>query len=193
MIDLPASKLAYETKRGNSEGGYMPRNVKVSLTKLGAAFVLTATGIFGVSAGTFTNAGAANTVSNATAIKNATAILAPYMGKATAFPVTAKLNKRPTGATVAFMNCGTPVCGLLWSLAQGAGKVMGIHLVDYMAGPSVQQTSTAFSTMMLTKPSAVIILPTSPLLIESYLLKLKSMKIPVATTGITWTPAQVKR
>jgi ribose transport system substrate-binding protein len=91
------------------------------------------------------------------------------------------------------MNCGTPVCGLLWSLIQGAGKVMGVHLTDYMAGPAVQQTATAFSSMMLTKPSAVIILPTSPLLIEADLLKLKSMKIPVVTSGITWTAAQAKK
>jgi ribose transport system substrate-binding protein len=91
------------------------------------------------------------------------------------------------------MDCGTSVCGLLWSVMESAGAAMGVHLIHYLAGPTTQQTASAFSAMLQTKPTAVIILPTSPLLIESDLLTLKADHIPVVTSGITWTSAQVKK
>lgn len=116
-------------------------------------------------------------------VKAAQAALAPYTGKPQPFPVSAPLARRPTGATVAVMDCGTSVCGLLYNLMVPAARAMGVHLIRYKAGPAVQDVRTAFSAMLAQKPSGVIILPVDLSLITSQLRTLRADKIPVVASG----------
>src|SRR5690348_6898608 len=39
-------------------------------------------------------------------------VIAPYVGHPSPFPVTEKLDERPTGKTIVNVNCGTPICAL---------------------------------------------------------------------------------
>jgi ABC-type sugar transport system substrate-binding protein len=128
---------------------------------------------------------------NAQAIKNAEAVLAPYEKGPTAFPVTAPLNKLPKGDNIAVMNCGTTTCEALTSLIGPAATAIGVNVTDYVTGPTPALTVSGFTAMLANKPNAVIILPATPLTIEPYLTQLQTLKIPVITSGIVWTAAQM--
>src|SRR5579862_1950894 len=80
----------------------------------------------GSQTGSSTGALAAATDSSAA---RADADLAPYTGHPSAFPVTAPLVKKlPPGSTIAFMDCGTPVCALFRQLVTPAARAMGVKL-----------------------------------------------------------------
>jgi ribose transport system substrate-binding protein len=115
----------------------------------------------------------------------AKAAVAPYLGKPSAFPVTAKLEKRPAGATVAFVDCGTPVCALLYDLVQPAAKTMGFKLDRIRAGQTASGIKSAFDDIQTLKPKAVIVSSIEIGLWGNDLKTLLTEKIPVASTGIT--------
>jgi ribose transport system substrate-binding protein len=140
--------------------------------------------------GGFASAGAAKKPTNAQVVAKAKLVLAPFENTVTAFPVTANLTTVPKGDTIAVMDCGTSVCGLLYSLVDAAAVAAGLTVTHYLSGPTAQETVTAWTAMLASLPSAVITLPASPISIEPYLLQLKTDKIPVVTSGIPWTAAQ---
>ena len=141
----------------------------------------------------FVSAATAKKPTNAQVIAKAKAVLAPFENKVTAFPVSANLTSVPKGDTIAVMDCGTSVCGLLFSLVEAAATAAGISVTHYLSGPTTQETVTAWTAMLASLPSAVITLPAAPISIEPYLLTLKADKIPVVTSGIPWTAAQATK
>lgn len=150
-------------------------------------------GLVTLSAGSgFVGAATPKKPTNAQVIAKAKAVLAPFVNKVTAFPVTANLTTVPKGDTIAVMDCGTTVCGLLFGLVNAAATAAGISVTHYLSGPTTQKTVTGWTAMLASLPSAVITLPAAPISIEPYLLQLKAHKIPVVTSGIPWTAAQVK-
>lgn len=142
-----------------------------------AVMALLATGVLLGGCGSSTSHHAS---ANVTAAK---AALGPYTGKPQSFPVSAPLARRPAGARVAVMDCGTSVCGLLYNLMVPAARTMGVQLIRYKAGPSVQDVRTAFTAMLAQKPSGVIILPVDLSLVASQLKTLRADKIPVVASG----------
>lgn len=115
----------------------------------------------------------------------AAAAIAPYIGKPGAFPVTQPLSKSPKGAKIAYMDCGTPVCALFWTLLEPAGKTMGVTITRVKAGSSAAGVDSAFSSVVAQKPSAVIVTAIDISLWQTHLKELQAAHIPVVTTGVT--------
>lgn len=111
--------------------------------------------------------------------------LAPFVGQPSPFPVTDKLKKVPKGATIAFMDCGTPVCGQFWALLGPAAHTMGVKLERIKAGFAASAVSAAFDSVVASRPDAVIISPIEPDLYKTQLQELQRANIPVVTTGVT--------
>jgi ribose transport system substrate-binding protein len=136
------------------------------------------------SSGTGTSSGSAGGgVDTATA----QAAIQPYVGHASAFPVTEALKQVKKGATVAFMDCGTSICALFWQILQPAAKVMGVKLTHYKAGSAANTVTQAYDSVVAAKPDAVIATATSVDLWKNQLKQLQAAKIPVVTTGILGT------
>ena len=125
--------------------------------------------------------------SNSTNAAAATAAIQPYIGHASAFPITQPLKSVKKGATIAFMDCGTSICALFWQLLQPAAKVMGIKLTHYEAGSSATSVTQAYDSVVAAKPDAVIATATNVDLWKNQLKQLQAMHVPVVTTGILGT------
>jgi ribose transport system substrate-binding protein len=137
-----------------------------------------------------TSSSAASTSSsNAAKVDKAAADTAiqPYIGHPSAFPVTENLKKVPKGATIAFSDCGTPICGLFWQILQPAAKTMGVKLKRYKTGSAASTVSSSFDTMLADKPGAVIVAGTPIDLWKNKLKGFQAAHIPVVTTGILGT------
>lgn len=119
----------------------------------------------------------------------AAATVKPFIGKPSAFPVTEKLKEIPKGATVAYVDCGTPYCALFWELLTPAAKTMGVHLERIKAGSAANTVKAAFDTVLAKKPDAVIVTAISLELWKNELKELQEAEIPVVTTGVTGTEA----
>jgi ribose transport system substrate-binding protein len=117
----------------------------------------------------------------------AAAAIAPYIGKPSAFPVTEALKKVPKGATIAFSDCGTPICGLFWQILQPAAQTMGVKMKRYKAGSAANTISSSFDSILADKPGAVIVAGTPIDLWKNKLKGFEDAKIPVVTTGILGT------
>jgi ribose transport system substrate-binding protein len=111
----------------------------------------------------------------------------PYIGQPSAFPVTEALKKVPKGATIAFSDCGTPICGLFWQILQPAAKTMGVTMKHYKAGAAANTVSSTFDSILADKPGALIVAGTPIELWQNKLKGFQDAKIPVVTTGILGT------
>ena len=114
----------------------------------------------------------------------AQAAIKPYTGQPSAFPVTENLKAVPKGKTIAFSDCGTPICGLFWDILQPAAKTMGVKLKRYKAGAAANTVNSAFDSILADKPAAVIVAGTPIDLWKNKIDKFKAAKIPIVTTGI---------
>ena len=117
----------------------------------------------------------------------AEAAIKPYIGRPSAFPVTEKLKEVKKGATIAFMDCGTPICGLFWQILQPAAKTMGVKLQRFKAGSAANTVTQAYDSAVAAKPDAVIATATDVELWKNQLKKFQDAGIPVVTTGILGT------
>src|SRR3954447_12080848 len=117
----------------------------------------------------------------------AKAAIQPYIGQPSAFPVTDQLKKVPKGATIAFSDCGTPICGLFWQILQPAAQTMGVKMKRYKAGAAASSVSSTFDSILADKPGAVIVAGTPIELWKNKLKGFQDAKIPVVTTGILGT------
>jgi ribose transport system substrate-binding protein len=132
------------------------------------------------SGGSSTSAAKANTAAAEAAVK-------PYIGQPSPFPVTEPLKSVKKGATVAFMDCGTSICGLFWQLLEPAGKTMGVKLTRYKAGQAANTVTQAFDSAFSAKPDAVIVAGIAVELWANPLKKFQDADIPVVTTGVLGT------
>jgi len=117
----------------------------------------------------------------------ADAAVKPYIGKPSPFPVTEPLKSVKKGATVAYMDCGTSICGLFWQLLEPAAKTMGVKLTRYKAGSAANTVTQAYDSALAAKPDAVIAAAIDVELWKSQLKKFQADNIPVVTTGILGT------
>jgi ribose transport system substrate-binding protein len=133
------------------------------------------------------DAAAATTAATSAADGKAAAAqaIAPYIGKPGKFPVVEALSKSPKGAKIAYMDCGTPVCALFWTLLEPAGKTMGVQISRVKTGSSAATVDSAFSSVVAQKPDAVIVTAIDISLWQNHLKELQAAKIPVVTTGVT--------
>jgi ribose transport system substrate-binding protein len=130
----------------------------------------------------------ATSAAAATSPAAAQAAIAPYLGHPSAFPVTQPLMKAvPAGTKFAFMDCGTPICGLFWQLLQPAAKTMHVQLVRYDAGSAVNTVAAAYNSVVTAKPAAVIAVAINIDLWKNQLKELQAEHVPVVASGILGT------
>jgi ribose transport system substrate-binding protein len=130
---------------------------------------------------TSSSSGASQSASKA----RAEAGIKQYVGQPSAFPLATPLKKLPPkGSRVAFMDCGTPVCGLFKQIITPAAKLMGLDLYSVKAGNSAESVNAAFNTVAEQKPAAIINTALDPVLWQQSLSKIKAEKIPIISTGI---------
>jgi ribose transport system substrate-binding protein len=118
---------------------------------------------------------------------SAEAAIKPYVGQPSAFPVTDPLKEVKKGATIAFMDCGTPICGLFWDLLQPASQTMGVKLTRYKAGSAANTVTQAYDSAVAAKPDGVIAAAIDIELWKNQLEQFQEANIPVVTTGILGT------
>lgn len=106
-------------------------------------------------------------------------VMAPYLDHPSAFPVTTPLRRRPTGATIAYVNCGNPSCSLLYQSLKAAASTMGVKLNSIAASVTIQGAVTALDTAIQERPSAVIVPAYATAGIKNQLLQLKALGIPI--------------
>jgi ribose transport system substrate-binding protein len=117
----------------------------------------------------------------------AAAAISPYIGHPSAFPITQTLKQVKKGATVAWVDNGTPIAGLLWSLVKSAAESMGLKPVRYSVGSAANTVSAGFDSVLAAKPGAVIVGGINPQLWHNQLTTLQGAKTPVVTTGVIGT------
>lgn len=117
-----------------------------------------------------------------TAAKN---VIEPYVGHPSPFPVTEKLKEIPKGAKIAYVECGTTVCGLIRSLVEPAAAMLGVEFVPVKAGSAANSVANAFDSVLAGNFDAVIV-PAIPIELWSAQLKeLQAQNIPVVTAGVS--------
>lgn len=154
----------------------------VLLVAATSSATLAACGSSNSSSSTAVGASSAAAAASLTAAK---AAIAPYVGKPGPFPVTEALTKkRPVGAKVAFMDCGSPTCAVLYAITSQAAKAMGVSLYRVESGSSANTIDAAYGTVAQQRPGAVIDAATDPALFKNALTMLKAAGIPLVSTGV---------
>jgi ribose transport system substrate-binding protein len=89
-------------------------------------------------------------------VEKAAAVVAPYTGHPSPFPVTEPLKKTPKGAKMIFVDSGTPFAALQWELLQGAAKTMGVSMERISAGVTAATVGSALDSVVAKHPEAVL-------------------------------------
>jgi ribose transport system substrate-binding protein len=122
--------------------------------------------------------------------KAAETFIAPYIGHPSPFPVTEKLNEIPKGSTVAYMDCGTPICSQVFAGIQPAAEMLGIKLERIKAGSSASTISAAFDTVVAKKPDGVIAMADPITFWSKQLKELEAAEVPVLVEGVGGAEAE---
>lgn len=117
-------------------------------------------------------------------IAAAKALVAPYTGKPSAFPLDTPLDKKPSGKRIAYLDCGTPICGLFFRLAEPPAKQLGMTMTSLKAGLKPDTVQAAIDTVVQDKYDGVFVPAIPPQLWQRGLDQLKAAKIPVVTSGV---------
>lgn len=100
-------------------------------------------------------ASAAAQTANASAAKTA---IAPYLGAPAGFTVTDSLPERlPAGKKFVYLQCSTPICGLVSSYVQKAVKAIGGTITVVNAGATAQTAQAAAASVLAMRPDAVLL------------------------------------
>ena len=110
--------------------------------------------------------------------------IADYVGQPSPFPIDTPLAKSPAGKRIAYMDCGTPICGLFYQLAQPPAEALGMELTRIDTGLSADTVATAFDTVVSGGYDGVFVPAIPTQLWESGLDALAEAGIPVATSGV---------
>lgn len=119
------------------------------------------------------------------AVSEAEAVLKPYIGHPSPFPVTQKLKEIPRGSKVIYVNCGAAYCSLIYQLLQPAAKMLGLELSEIKAGSAANTVSAAFDSVVAQKPDAVVVLSENLELWSRQLKELQEAGTVIVTSGIT--------
>jgi ribose transport system substrate-binding protein len=124
--------------------------------------------------------------SSASAVDTAAAqaLIDPITGHPSAFPITQPLATKPTGKRIAFLDCGTPICGLFFTLAQPAAAQLGMKITSIKSGFAPDTVQQAFDTVIQDKYDGVFVPALPPALWKKGLEQLAAAKIPVVTSGV---------
>lgn len=110
-------------------------------------------------------------------------LIAPYTGQPSKFPVTEALKTKPAGKRIAYLDCGTPICGLFYTLGKPAMEALGMSLTSIKSGLQADTVQAAFDTVIQDKYDGVFVPAIPPALWKRGLEQLQAAKIPVVTSG----------
>ncbi|WP_432824946.1 sugar ABC transporter substrate-binding protein [Dactylosporangium sp. CA-092794] len=111
-------------------------------------------------------------------------LIAPLIGKPSAFPITEPLKSPvPAGTRIAYVDNGNALVSLIYKLMQPAAKELGVELYAVRAGTSASGVQSAFSTVVQQRPAAVINTAIDPALWDNQRQQLVSAGIPVISLG----------
>lgn len=106
------------------------------------------------------SAGAGGTPADTAAAEE---FIAPYVGQASPFPVDEPLSAPlPAGTEIVYLQCGTPVCGLVHDMLRGAVETAGATFTAINAGSTASTSQTAAASALALDPDAVIITGVDP-------------------------------
>jgi ribose transport system substrate-binding protein len=112
--------------------------------------------------------------------------IAPLVGKPSAFPVDKPLGKKlPSGATIAFLQCGTTVCGLFAQLLTPAVKAIGAEFTAINSGTTAASSQAAVSSVLALKPAAVLVAGSDPAQFGGGLKQLSDAGIKVVSISVS--------
>ena len=153
------------------------KKAAVSALAIAATLILASCGNSGNSGSS--SAGAANKADVATAKE----MIAPYTGQPSKFPITQPLATKPTGKRIAYLDCGTPICGLFYTVTKPAMEALGMSLTSIKAGLQADTVQAAVDTVVQDKYDGVFVPAIPPALWKRGLEQLQANKIPVVTSG----------
>lgn len=123
----------------------------------------------------------------------AKAAIAPYVGQPTPFPIDTPLVTKPAGKRVAFMDCGSAICGVFAALAKPAAEQLGMEFTAIKSGLTADSVSAAFDTVVQSGYDGVFVPAIQPSLWQRGLDQLEEAGIPVVTAGVVGVdPAKVE-
>lgn len=128
--------------------------------------------------------GSTSNVTEGANVAAAKAAIAPITGKPSPFPVREPLRERlPAGKKFAYLQCGTPVCGLVAKNFEAAVKAIGGIFTAVNAGATAATSQAAASSVLALKPD-VVYLTVDPALYGDSLKQLAAAGIKVITISI---------
>ncbi len=111
-------------------------------------------------------------------------VIAPLTGQPTQFPISTALAQGAQGKRIAYMDCGSPICGLFFTVGEPAAKALGMELTRIKTGLSADSVSAAFDSVVQADYDGVFVPAIQPSLWERGLDQLVEAGIPVVTSGI---------
>ena len=127
-------------------------------------------------------------VPSSNAIETARASIQPVLDTPTQFTVTEKLEKLPTGARLAVIDCGTPICALMANTAKEPAELLGMKVTVIQTGTTADSIAAAFDSIITDKYDGVMVAALQSPLWEREFKKLREAGVAVATTGVTGLP-----
>lgn len=115
----------------------------------------------------------------------AESIIEPYLRQPSDFPITEKLQKSAEGKRIAYMDCGTQICGLFFSLIEPAADAAGMSLTRIKSGNTADTIAQGFDTVLSDSFDGVFVPGLAPALWQRYLDEFEAKGIPVVTSGVT--------
>lgn len=111
----------------------------------------------------------------------AAAITKKYTDNPSEFPVSAPLpNAVPAGLTFGYLQCSAPTCAQQAALLQAAVAVVQGKLQVVKAGSSAQELQGAMSSLLSSKPAALLIPSVQPDLIAAQIKQAQAAGIPIS-------------
>ena len=112
-------------------------------------------------------------------------LIEPYLGKATDFPVTEKLEQLPTGKRVAYLALNTPTEAATFADLKMATDMLGIDLIRIPTGSGAADVSAAANSAAQLKPDAVMVIGLDPIMYQPALRQLEEDGVPVIGAALT--------
>ena len=122
------------------------------------------------------------------AVETARASIQPLIGAPTSFTVTEKLKSLPTGARLAVVDCGTPICALMANIAKEPAELLGMKVTVIQTGTTADSIAAAFDSIITDKYDGVMVAALQYPLWERQFKALREAGVAVATTGIAGLP-----
>lgn len=149
--------------------------------------IATVLSIAALTASACSSSGSSDSSSNAPASTSSAenAALAAYTGHPSPFPVDTPLSKAvPPGTTIAYLQCGAPICAVISKLVAPAIQALGATMKTVNAGLTASEAQAAASSVLSLKPSAVIATGLNPQIYAGGLQKISAAGIKVVSISI---------